>query len=151
MIELENQGLWKQTPLSVPFDAHWTNLWYALVMKGIASFSSSLMEESRWKIRLSFDFHVHYFVFWYSCLFPSLSCPYQYVLLLIELLLIRCCLLCQFLTVLQEEMKSRDQLLEDAYKKFRKASVDACDQAAIEAKNAKVWYPKLRESTRNKT
>ena len=48
-------------------------------------------------------------------------------------------------------MKSRDQLLEDAYKKFRKASVDACDQAAIEAKNAKVWYPKLRESTRNKS
>jgi c-di-GMP-binding flagellar brake protein YcgR len=41
-------------------------------------------------------------------------------------------------------MKSRDELLEDAYKKFRKASVDACDQAAIEARNAKVLISGLK-------
>ncbi|MCO5559601.1 hypothetical protein L7F22_013202 [Adiantum nelumboides] len=38
----------------------------------------------------------------------------------------------------QEEMRSRDKILECAHRRFTKAAVDACDQAAADARNAKV-------------
>ncbi|KAH7315886.1 hypothetical protein KP509_21G069600 [Ceratopteris richardii] len=38
----------------------------------------------------------------------------------------------------KEEMRSRDQIMENVHRQFMKAAVDASDQAAVDAKNAKV-------------
>lgn len=37
-------------------------------------------------------------------------------------------------------MRSRDQIMESVHRRFTKAAIDACDQAAVDARNAKVYF-----------